>query len=252
MSYPINYPTPQNCNVQFFYGSPRRTGVGGTNITFTWVKPKGASFVWFTLIGGGGSGGTNDGSNFTGGGGSGSVTNCLMPAFLVPDQLRVNFALNGVLTVIYQRQNVATGYTILQAGVGGDGNTTAPATGGSTGSRFPFTVAGLYQSTAGQPGVYGAPTLPSPTTFLSAGASWIYSTQPNYGYPSGILAASAAAQGGYSQVSPIIVGVGGAGISSTGLGTPGGLGSGGGGSSAGSTNPSGGNGGHPMVVIISW
>jgi hypothetical protein len=44
MSYPINYPTPQNANVQVLYK------------TDDWVKPQGASFVWFTLIGAGAGG----------------------------------------------------------------------------------------------------------------------------------------------------------------------------------------------------
>jgi hypothetical protein len=57
MSYPLNYPTPQNANVQMFYAGEF---TGGTQ---TWVKPQGASFVWFTLIGAGGAGDT-----ITGGG----------------------------------------------------------------------------------------------------------------------------------------------------------------------------------------
>jgi hypothetical protein len=75
MSYPINYPTPQGANIQIFES-------GGT--TSDWVKPQGASFVWFTLIGGGGSG------SGTQGGGSGAITNCMVPAFLIPDVLQIN------------------------------------------------------------------------------------------------------------------------------------------------------------------
>ena len=59
MSYPINYPTPQNANVQILYK------------TDDWVKPQGASFAWFTLIGGGGGGAGGDPSQgISGAGGS--------------------------------------------------------------------------------------------------------------------------------------------------------------------------------------
>jgi len=71
MSYPINYPTPQGANVQIFQCRVR--GAAATAWTHEWVKPQGASMVWFTLIGGGGGGATGAGTGGTGGNGGPAV-----------------------------------------------------------------------------------------------------------------------------------------------------------------------------------
>jgi len=224
MSYPIKYPTPQGANIQIFNSSQS----AGTQ---SWIKPQGASFVWFTLIGAGGAG---DGATL--GGSSGAVTNCLVPAFLIPDELKITVGRGGfsngvsagtITSVVYQQKN-GTGYTLLSANGGtNDGSATAAMT-----SNY-FSAMGIFQSVAGEPGVVGA-AAPSATTFLSGGG--FGSNGPvvaNYGYGASVTS------NGYFQMQPIIVSVAGAlasGIS--------GIGSGG--------DLNDGDGGNGMVVIISW
>ena len=201
MSYPIKYPTPQGANIQILYK------------TDDWVKPQGASFVWFTLIGAGGGGGSANT------GGCGTVTNFMGPAFLMPDVLRVvvgrgSVGLGETTSVIYQQKN-GTGYTLLSA--------TGGPTDGTSGIPVPannFAAMGFYQSVGGVSGSGG--------TFLGAGDE-----NGNYGYTTTGTNAN-----GYFQMQPIIVGLG-----SRGSGK-GGIGSGGG--------PSSGIGGDGLVVIITW
>jgi hypothetical protein len=219
MSYPIKYPTPQSANIQIFQE-------GGS--TSDWVKPQGASFVWFTLIGAGGGG---DGGST--GGGSGAVTNCMVPAFLIPDVLRVFVGAGGLNTltntshtkIIYQAKN-SNGYTLLTANSGSAGGSQGTA----TASNY-FSCMGIYQSIDGDPGG-ASPWLASPTTFLSGGTTANQGITANYGYriPSGLDA-------GFFQMQPIIVGVGSqnAAKGATGCG--------------GGANATGGDG---MVVIITW
>jgi hypothetical protein len=246
MSYPINYPTPQGANIQIFQE-------GGT--TSDWVKPQGASFVWFTLIGAGGSGG-DDGEGSGGGGGSGAVTNFMGPAFLMPDILRVSVGKGGqgqpadvastASSIVYQTKN-GTGYTLLTASAGGNANTSASGAGGAATSAGPFAASGFYQSIAGQGGGTAAA---SSTTFLSGGAAINQSVLANYGY-----SLSFDDRIGFSMFSPIIVGVGST-SSSNGGTTAGqnkvrpGFGCGGGGTSGSTAN--GTWGGHGLVVIITW
>lgn len=223
MSYPINYPTPQGANVQIFQ-------TGGSDSD--WVKPQGASFVWFTLIGAGSAGDTSGGV----GGGSGAVTNFMGPAFLIPNVLRVTVGRGGQTdnavgtpsTVTYHQKN-DVGYTLLQARAGGNSGSA-----GSASSQNYFTAMGFFQSVDGQQGIVGGQT-DSATTFLSGGGA-SGATTANYGY---------SAPCGYFQMQPIIVGVGGG--ASGGLIGKGGIGCGGG------TNGSAfGAGGDGMVVIITW
>jgi len=218
MTFPFNYPTPTNCNVQTF-----SVPSSGTVYEGSWVKPIGVSFVWFTLIGAGGGGDSG-----TTGGGSGSVTNCLVPAFLVPDELTVWVgkgginAANGTSTVVNFRNK--TTYTLLTAGPGSTGG----ATNGASTSNY-FSCMGFFQSVDGQTGSTGAQTASS-TTFLSGGAG-ATSTTSNYGYST--------TTNGFFQTQPIIVGVSGA----TATAYKGGIGCG------GSSNGIGGDG---LCVIISW
>lgn len=223
MSYPINYPTPQGANVQIFQE-------GGS--VSDWVKPQGASFVWFTLIGAG-SGGDGAGSQ---GGGSGAVTNFMGPAFLMPDQLKISVAAGvfagsaaGATTVSYQQKD-GTGYTLLTANGGRSGGTGALASASNN-----FSCMGFYQSVAGATGGNANPLTPSATTFLAGGnTGQNYVMNSNYGYtnPTG-----APNNNGYLLMQPIIVGMG---AKSSGKG---GTGCGGG------TTGTGGDG---MVVIITW
>jgi len=253
MSYPINYPTPQGANIQVFYK------------TQDWVKPQGASFVWFTLIGaGGGGGGVDLLNNFYGaGGGSGAVTNFMGPAFLMPDVLRVSVgsggsagdtAVNGgegtASTVIYQAKD-ATGYTLITANAGsggaagGVGSSATAASGGAASVSNFFTATGFFQSTAGQDSTTTTTAqTASATTFLAGGTAAASSTA-NYGY-----VATTKGNSGFFLMQPIIVGVSSPGSS---IGTParnkGPIGCG------GHSNTSlgiCGIGGDGMVVIITW
>jgi hypothetical protein len=220
MSYPINYPTPQGANIQIFYK------------TDDWVKPQGASFVWFTLLGAGA------GSNLSGtvGGGSGAVTNCMVPAFLIPDTLRVIVGAGGVVdanggqTSVEYQQKAITGYPLLVAN--GAINTGG---GNATGSNN-FSAMGFFQSITGQDG--GNPSVSaSATTFLSGG-SYGGQTTANYGYtPTNI------GKAGFFMMQPIIVGSGGSDVTGTNPAN-GGIGCGGGGTT--------GKGGDGLVVIITW
>jgi hypothetical protein len=224
MSYPINYPTPQGANVQIF-NAPNRSGA---NNGVTWVKPQGASFVWFTLIGAG--------TNGTGaaGGGSGAVTNFMCPAFLIPDELSIRVgSSNGIATTaIRYQQKDGTGYLLLQAESG------AGSTAGSATVANAFTAMGFYQSVAGQDGSASDIATPSSTTFLSGGAL-SGAVVANYGYRT-----DGTNQPGSFRMQPIIVGSGGSGTTSNPV--PGGIGCGG-----GAASPSG-KGGDGLVVIITW
>lgn len=219
MSYPINYPTPQNANVQVFYG-------GETNNTRSrdWVKPQGASFVWFTLIGGGRSG-----SGIVGGG-SGAVTNFMCPAFLIPDVLNIAVASgtqSGNTEIRYQQTN-STGYVLLSA------STPMTSAGGTAMTANFFTATGFFQSVAGQNGNSGSAISASTTTFLSGGGDNANIQNSNYGYSNG----STGDRNGFFQMQPIIVGAGGMGTGNGGIGCGGGLNSG--------------RGGDGLVVIITW
>lgn len=254
MSYPINYPTPQGANIQIFKE-------GGT--TSDWVKPQGASFVWFTLIGAGGAGGqavlgTSDGFS----GGSGAVTNCMVPAFLIPDILNISVGKGGTASgggngtagtssnIVYLQKD-GTGYTLLTANGGGGGDngvgTNVGAGGAATTSNY-FSCMGIFQSIAGQDGA--VTTTASGTTFLSGGSSGIVKVSANYGYVTS--SSNTVGQSGMFQMQPIIVGLGSNSSTTTTANTKAGTGCGGGGGSSVSASFYGGNGGDGLVVIITW
>ena len=251
MSYPINYPTPQGANIQIF-------NAGETKGTQTWVKPQGASFVWFTLIGAGGGGGGSDGSTADGcGGGSGAVTNCMVPAFLIPDELQIQVGLGGKgnannsgtsgQSTSIQYQGL---YTLLSAsgGTGGQANGGGGGAGGTASTSNFFSCMGFFQSVTGQGGVISGSENPSATTFLSGGSSGSNASGlANYGYQ---LTGTA----GYFQMQPIIFGIGGSADNLSSQGYSGGIGCGGGGAGAagGVTITTGGAGGNGLVVIITW
>ena len=258
MSYPINYPTPQGANVQIFNCVSK-----DANRYQSWVKPQGASMVWFTLIGGGGGGGGSDGTTDCLGGGSGAVTNLMIPAFLVPDNLLVSVGSGGsggssggaagaagLNTAILTTLGNTGGF--LTYSPGGNGGDFTSATGGSATAANFFTAAGIYQSVAGQDGTTSSPSASS-TTFLQGGGAIGISTS-NYGYSNGTGSNQGAR--GYFQMSPIIVGVSGTGNGANGTGNgtyKGGIGCGGAGSSAafGVSSP-GSDGGNGLAIIITW
>lgn len=219
MSYPINYPTPQGANVQIFQCSGTPTAVNRS----TWIKPQGASFVWFTLIGSGGAG------NGTTGGGSGAVTNFMCPAFLIPDQLQITPGSRTNTTDVRYKQKDGTGYLLLSA------PSANGITGGSVMDPNYFTAMGFFQSVAGQNGSSGS-IAASSTTFLSGGCSAAGSQASNYGYSSG---GASSTGNGFFMMQPIIVGVSAKGTGAGGIGCGGGV----------AATPSGGDG---LVVIITW
>jgi len=248
MSYPIKYPTPQGANIQIF-------NAGETNATQSWVKPQGASFVWFTLIGAGGGGAASDGSSFGGSGGSGAVTNCMVPAFLIPDVLTVLVGIggakgsvpgsgggsngtDGTASAIYY--NGINGYLLLSANGGGQGIVGSYGSGGAASSSNYFSCMGFFQSIAGQSA--NSTLTNSSTTFLGGGTSTSGTNTVNYGYTN--------TSNGISQIQPIIVSSGGI-LNASGNGGNAGFGSGGGGTPI-SITAIGGNGGDGLVVIITW
>lgn len=273
MSYPFNYPTPQNANIQIF--SPN-TLSGANKRSATWVKPQGASMVWFTLIGPGGSGGSATSSDTLtangGGGGSGAVTNCMIPAFLIPDTLNImvypgGVNASGVATEIFYQQKTGTGYSLLVANggtKGANGTAGTPGAGGAGGAASTsnyFSAAGFFQSVAGQAGSAGsADQTTSNTTFLQGGVGGHTTTTTTqapsqYGYTKASLTAPNVS--GYGMLSPIIVSVASnRGRSSVAGNTDvkSGFGSGGGGAYASSPTSTyyGIPGGDGMVVIITW
>jgi len=286
MSYPINYPTPQGANVQIFRGGDIQTSQSGTR---DWVKPQGASFVFFTLIGAGGGGGgscfnTTDPLLYYGGGGaSGNVTNFMCPAFLMPDQLKIRIGNGGngggsgtdnstgtagasgqSTQVLYQQKN-NLGYELLIAsgGGGGQGASAGASTNGGGGNNAaandggPMTAAGFYKSTAGQDGLNGGNGTISvdDLTFLTGGIG-AYNTA---GEIAGYYGYTASNLNGYSQISPIIMSLSGSdpiGVSSPkNRASPFGSGGNGGGdfsltTSAGNT--SGTRGGDGLAIIVTW
>ncbi len=250
MSYPIKYPTPQGANIQIFNGGDITT----TNHTNTrrWIKPQGASFVYFCLIGAGGNGGTVSAGANGSGGGSGAVTNFMCPAFLIPDDLQVVIGKGGrggtsggVTKIVYQQKD-GTGYDLLSADGGAFGSTDSPGGGGSAMNANYFTAMGFLNSVAGQAGGNGSVS-PSSTTFLSGGAGAPGgAATSNYGYSVG------ANKQGFFLTQPIIVGVAnGVDISTTAQYVRTATGCGGSGSNNNSFYvPS--DGGDGMVVIITW
>jgi len=229
MSYPINYPTPQGANIQIF-NAPAGNGLAYYQY---WTKPQGASFVWFTLIGGGG-GGDNAGT----GGGSGAVTNCMVPAFLIPDSLAIwvgtggNPSGSGDTSYVAYTDKIGAyaGYTLLTAN-GGLSN----QSGGAASTSNYFSCMGFFQSIAGQNGAGGGPQSPSATTFLTGGATFSQTVTANYGYTATVTGPTNA--NGFFQTQPVIVGVAGMGSGR------GGVGCGGGDTGAG---------GYGRIIIITW
>jgi len=282
MSYPINYPTPQGANVQIFRGGD----AGQTDIdnrhqaTRDWVKPQGASFVWFTLIGagGGGGGGMNEsdvGGRSGGGGASGNVTNFMCPAFLLPDILQVAVGRGGnggaksigtdiagsngtagdATQIIYQQKD-NVGYQLLLASggaggagaaVGGDGNggsAASPDVGG------PMVAAGFYRNTQGQAGKKGVLASTDGLTFLMGGSGVSYYGD---GYDiTGYYGYVAKSSAGYSQISPLIMSIAGSRTEGVVYQTASPFGCGGNGGGNSSDVIDGNRGGDGLVVIVTW
>jgi hypothetical protein len=273
MSYPINYPTPQNANVQIFRGGDLQTT--GHLFEKTWVKPQGASFVWFTLIGagGGGGGGVVDNATpaeyFGGGGASGNVTNFMCPAFFLPDALQIvvgkggnggagaidtaaDAGVDGANTQIFYQQKTGTGYELLIASGGGGGvgatfGNSAGGAGRGPNAGGPMTAAGFYNATGGQNGANGNTTISTNgLTFVMGGDGSNNATSTITGY----YGYNANNTFGYSQISPIIMAISGSPSgTSTNRSAPSPFGCGGNGGFGGGNGSTGGDG---MVIIVTW
>ena len=207
-----------NADVQFFYGS-------NTTPTNIWNKPVGVSHIYIMLIGSGGNG------NSSNGGGSGAVTVWYGAAQNVPDSLVLQPSPSGNTTsYVYYRGSSSTLVTLLSA----SGGTTGGA-GGVAMTANQFANSGFFQSVAGQAGNASTQNA-SATTFLSGGNSG-QSNTANYGYSIPGIG------NGFSQLQPIIVGVGASGSSNT---NRAGFGCG------GSLGTVGGIGGQGLIIIGSW
>lgn len=201
----FNIPSSTKADIQYFY----QDGV--------WTKPRGASFVYMLLLGGGGNGTAGNG------GGSGSVTRWMGSAAIVPDNLVVSPSIgNADSTTIAYRGTTLT--TLLTAESGN--NTSAGAVSAAT----PFAASGFYASVGGQTGV-GVTQSASSTTFLSGGGDT--GVNANYGY------STTTTSGSIFLTQPIIVGC----ATSQG-GKSGAIGCGG---ASGA-----GQGGPGLVIIASW
>ena len=90
-----------NIDTQVFFATGISTG--SSTVTSgswqTWTKPRNATFVFITAIGGGGGGGCafTDGVKFNGGGGGGSaaIAKGVFPANLIPDVLYIKVGKGG-------------------------------------------------------------------------------------------------------------------------------------------------------------
>lgn len=197
--------TQTKADIQFFYQDG------------TWEKPRGASFVYMMLIGGGGN------ATAGVGGGSGVVTRWIGSAAIVPDILVVSPSTGDSdnTTVSY----AGTTTTILLTA-----NAAIGTAGGVANTATPFANTGFFASVAGQAGASGAVTT-STTTFLSAGSGT--SVASNYGY------STTTASDSFFMTQPIIVG-----CATSGGGKRGAIGCGG---ASGA-----GQGGPGLVIIASW
>jgi hypothetical protein len=210
----FNIATPQNCDIQIFYGDGSSSNSRSRSI---WTKPRGVSHVYMLLIGAGAAGAAGTG------GGSGAVTVFYVAAQNIPDNASVWVGTQSTYVSVI----APAGTYFIQA----------PAASGSTGgvastSGAYLTASGFYKSVAGQDGS-GGNIAASATTFLSAGTGPGSTLTANYGYVN-------AGGNGYFMFQPIIVGMGGV----AGSGFRAGIGCGGSGN--------GGPGGPGMVLIASW
>jgi hypothetical protein len=199
-------------DIQFFYQDA------------VWTKPRGASFIYMMLIGGGGNG------NGTQGGGSGAVTRWMGSAINVPDNLVIHPSTgNADNTTVSYRGTTLT--TLLTA------NAATTNTAGTASTTTPFSASGFFASTAGSGGSGSVPAIPT-LTFVMPGGAISATVTSNYGYT------ATAGSESYFMTQPIIVACGISASNASGR-KDGAIGCG------GSTNASS-LGGRGLVIIASW
>lgn len=204
----FNIPSKTKADVQFFYQDA------------VWTKPRGASFIYMMLIGGGGNG------NGTTGGGTGAVTRWMGSAINIPDNLVIHPSTGDSdnTTVSYRGTTLST---LLTA------NAATTNTGGTASTGPAFSTSGFFASTAGNNGITGSGGTSS-TNFLGVGAGAV--PNANYGY-----VATSPTSESFFMTQPIIVGCGGGSTNRR----DGAIGCG------GSSNASS-LGGDGLVIIASW
>ena len=233
-----------NLNVQTFIGTAQTTAGVGTGEWKTWIKPRGAKFVYMIGVGGGASGGcginTSTSSGGGAGGGSGAQSTLFIPASFLPDVLYIQAGLGGSqpATLVSGAIGVAGTITyvaiepwttlsaqtaILFANAGAVTGTAATTTNGgvagtaaavATIANMPLAGRGFYQFFAGQSGVAGGTSSGSVT---------------NLSYPTtGIMVTGGSGGGGSSATVGLISGrFTGSGLGDnfpTSIGSPGGSG----------------------------
>ena len=143
-----------------------------------WLKPRGARFIHFFVLGPGGTGGAGaTGATSTtrtggGGGGAAATANLIIAAWLMPDIIYVFPSLGGsnVASVVSLSPTVSPAVTgahvnfLIQALSGGAGGNGTSSTGGTTGSggaaisasgNFEAGIQGNFLNTAGGAGTAG-------------------------------------------------------------------------------------------------
>jgi hypothetical protein len=177
--------TNPNLNIQTFIGTAQTTAGAATGEWKTWIKPRGAKFVYMIGVGGGASGGCgNNGTTTSGGGsggGSGAQSTLMIPAMFLPDVLYIQAGLGGSqpatlasaalavagtityvalepwntlsaqLTVLFANAG-AVGTAIATSSAGGAATTAAAV---ATIANMPLAGRGVYQFFAGQIGTAG-------------------------------------------------------------------------------------------------
>jgi hypothetical protein len=190
-----------NIDVQTFVGTAQTTAGAATGEWKTWVKPRGARFVYMIGVGGGSSGGcgTNSGTNSGGGagGGSGAQSTLMIPAMFLPDVLYIQAGLGGsqpatlvsaatgvagtiTYVAIEPWNTLAAQLTVLFANAGAVTGAATTTTGGTAGTaaavatiaNMPLAGRGVYQFFAGQAGTAGGSGGGSP----GAGVALTYPT----------------------------------------------------------------------------
>src|SRR6185369_1086087 len=141
---------------EFFVGSDAGSGVGWR----PWYKPRGCTFIFFTIVGAGGGGGAGfvgaaSAAGGGGGGGGGGWGQWFIPAFYLPDVLYIQVGTGG-----------AGGKTSGQSGSGGKATYVALA---------PSTSVGPIASAAGGSGGTGGAASGAAAVGAVAGVSTVWS-----------------------------------------------------------------------------
>ena len=166
--YGFNHLPPIQNAISVTEFSEASTTVTSAILWKTYNVPSSATFLYVTLIGGGGDGRTPTvGAATTGGGGgcSGTITKALLPVYLLPNKLyvRTGRAGDGAGAITYlSTENATGGQTVILSAANGGESTSG--TGGVAGSAFAAATGrwsgtlALWVSQAGAAGGPGSTT----------------------------------------------------------------------------------------------